>query len=180
MSRNAPILNPLAEAVVYRTDAEAVHIDVSAFSTVRGFTKARLRKGKSAGFDAALRLVSGEGAGNPVTAGLSAAEAASLWQTGLIIVPQERAAAFIPDGFALAADEFDRQGFTLLPTCLTPAALAAVQSHYCRLIDWGTVTRGDDQTDRYIARDDAAARILSLALRGPIETAIGRPIKAGL
>ena len=125
MSRNTHILNPLAEAVVHRVDREAVHIDVSAFSNVRGFTKARLRKGRSPGFDAALGLLAGGGAGNPVTAGLFPAEAASLWQAGLIIVPQERAAAFVPEGFAIRADEFDRQGFTLLPTCLTPAALAA-------------------------------------------------------
>jgi hypothetical protein len=178
MSRNTHIVNPLAEAMVHRVDGEAVHIDVSAFSNVRGFTKTRLRKGRSAGFDSALRLLAGGSAGDPVPAGLSAAEAASLWQAGLIIVPQERAAAFIPDGFAIAADEFDRLGYTLLPACLTRVALTALQAHYCRLIDWGTVKRGDDHTDRYTAHNDAAGRVLSHALRGSIERAVGRPIKA--
>ncbi len=176
----AHILNPLAEAVVHEVDGQVVHIDVSAYSTLRGFTRTRLVRGETRGLDAALRLLARGSEGEPVAAGLLAAEALSLWQAGLIIVPQERADAFVPDHCGITGnlpDEFARQRFMLIPQCLTPAATAAVVTHYRALIARRAMQRGDGQSDRYVMHNDAAGRILLRALRRMIERTVGRPIK---
>lgn len=96
MTPGAFLRNPLADAAVRMADGEPVHVDVSAYSLTRGFTKTRLSRGAAPGFEAVLRFLAAPD-GDCASLGLSSAEALSLWQAELVILPQERTAAFTLD-----------------------------------------------------------------------------------
>lgn len=176
MTPGAFLRNPLADAAVRMADGEPVHVDVSAYSLTRGFTKTRLSRGTAPGFEAVLRFLAAPD-GDCASLGLSPAEALSLWQAGLVLLPQERAAAFMLDIAPPPRDGYIENGFLPLPPCVTPAALAALVRHYRTGVEKGSLPRGDRQSDRYIAHNDPAGRVVQRALHGIVERIVGSPIK---
>lgn len=176
MTPSTLLPNPLTDTVVGMVDGEPAYLDVSAYSLVRGFTSARLSRGAAPGFEAALRLLVAPGS-DSASLDLSPAEALSLWQAGLLVLPQERAPDFTLDIAPPPRDGYIENGFLLLPPCVTPAGLAALVQHYRALVEKGDLPRGDQQADRYIAHNDPAGRVVQRALHGIVERIIGSPIK---
>ena len=167
--------NPLADAVV-RVDAGAAErIEVAAYSAQRGFLRGRLIRGETPGYEAARRFLDGASG----VAELSPAESMALWQAGLLVLPQERAAPFVPPQMEVGAERaaYLRQGFTELPACVTAEAVGILVGHYRALVASGQLRRGDSQADRFIVHNDAAGRVVQRALRGMVERIVGNPVK---
>lgn len=169
-------MNPLSDAVIRVSAGGAEQIDIAGYSCVRGFVQGRLTRDQTPGFDAVLRLMKGDGENG---APLSADEVMTLWQTGLLIVPEERAEPFLsPDAAVeLDRDAYARQGVTLLPRLVTPEAIRILASHYQAAIAAGKLTYGDRQANRHYAHNDPAGRVLLNALRETVERFVGTPIK---
>lgn len=169
--------NPLTDVVVHAVDGKPAHVDVSAYSLARGFTRVRLSRGQAPGFETALRFLASTEGGDPAYQGLSSAETLWLWQSGLLVVPHERADALTPDTPTPPRDAYVENGCMLIPACLTPAAVTALVQHYRTLVTNGTLERGDRLADRYFVHNDPAGRVVQRALHGLIERIVGSPIK---
>ncbi|MBU0724711.1 MAG: hypothetical protein KJ904_01660 [Alphaproteobacteria bacterium] len=170
----AYVANPLADAVIHTESGVAEHIDVATYSRTRGFVQGRLTRGETPGFDAALRLLNGDTAGG---GRLSAVEAMPLWQTGLILLPQECAEPFASPDITVARDTYLRHGFIVLPQLVTPDATRILTDHYRTSVPAGKLTHGDRQANRHRAHNDPAGRVALNALRETVERIVGNPIK---
>ena len=179
MKPNAHIRNPLVDIVVGEVDGVPARIDISSYSAARGFAKDRLSRDEDGiRFEAALRLLLATDDADLAAMGLSADALCTLWRSGLIILPEERADAFAAPGvFAMAREAYAAQGFTLIPECVTMAATAILAAHYRTEVAGGRLKRGDKQSDRYHAHNDPAARVVQGALRPAVERIVGVPIK---
>ena len=171
--------NPLADVVIREVGGVPARIDISSYSAARGFARDWLSRDEDgAGFEAALRFLDTAGDADLAAMGLSAEALCTLWRSGLIILPEERADAFAAPGvFAMAREAYAAQGFTLIPKCVTPAATAILAAHYRAGVAGGRFKRGDKQSDRFYAHNDPAARVVQRALRPAVERIVGVPIK---
>ncbi|WP_173012602.1 hypothetical protein [Niveispirillum sp. SYP-B3756] len=167
--------NPLADAVIHVTAGVADRINIATYSHMRGFVQSQLTRHETPGFDAVLRFLNGDAAGG---APLSAYEVMTLWQTGLIIVPQERTEPFILSTASVERDEYARHGVILLPTLITPEATRILTAYYRTELAAGKLTHGDRQANRHYAHNDPAGRVMLSALRGSVERIVGTPIKS--
>lgn len=175
----ALVANPHVDAKVREVDGEALHIDVCAYSPVRGFARVRLSRGETPAFAAAMRFLAAPAGSDPASLGLSPVELVSLWQAGLVAAPQECADVFVmPDTAAFADDAYRRNGFALLPACVRPPVVAALVRYYRMLVADGALRRGDRQADRYWIHNDPVGRVVQHALRDTVERIVGSPVKA--
>lgn len=175
MIPSAYVANPLVDAVIHAESGVAEHIDVAAYSRARGFVQGRLTKGETPGFEAALRFLVGDTANSTP---LSPSEAMTLWQTGLILLPQERAERFTSPNATVARDLYVRHGCILLPELVTPDATRILREHYQAKLAAGALKLLNGRTDRYCAHNDPAGRVALNALREVIERIVGSPIKS--
>jgi hypothetical protein len=142
---------------------------------MRGFFQGRLNRSETPEFDAVRRFLGGDAAG---AGHLSALEAMALWQTGLILLPQECAEPFAVPDAASAHGAFMQDDFILLPDLVTPDARRILTEHYRALIATGKLTCGDRQANRHYAHNDPAGRVVLSALRETVERIVGNPIKS--
>lgn len=170
----AYVVNPLVDAVILTEEGFATHINVASYSRSRGFAHTQLALNQTPGFDAALRLVRGEEVTN---ARLTPDEVMTLWQAGLILMPQECARPFASPKVVTERDTYDRHGYLLLPELVTPEALGILTRHYRESVAAGRLTIGDRQANRHRAHNDAAGRVTLRALRQTVERIVGKPIK---
>ncbi|MBX9634967.1 MAG: hypothetical protein K2X44_08300, partial [Magnetospirillum sp.] len=171
----AYVVNPLVDTVIRADKGTVERIDISAYSRVRGFLQGGLTRDEMQGFDAALRLVGGGGASG---APLSPAEAMILWQTGLIVLPQECAEPFLSPNAVVERADYVRHGFAMLPELVTAEATRILAEHYRAWVAAGKLALGDRQANRYRAHNDPAGRVVLNALRGTVERVVGSPIKS--
>jgi hypothetical protein len=175
MIPSAYVANPLADAVIHNKAGVAEHIDVAAYSRARGFVQGRLTRDETPGFDAALRFLNGAPADG---APLSPVEAMTLWQSGLILLPPERAEPFASPNVSVERDKYIRHGFILLPELVTPEATLILTNHYRASVAAGKLTHGDRQANRHCAHNDPAGRVTLNLLRETVERIVGSPIKS--
>ncbi|MGX1305703.1 hypothetical protein AB7M35_000423 [Amorphus suaedae] len=175
MIPSAYVANPLADAVIHAEAGVADHIDIATYSRMRGFVQRRLTRNGTPGFDAILRFLDDDAEGG---APLSADEVMTLWQTGLILVPQERAEPLVPPAVTVERDEFAKDGVILLSELVTPDATRILTDHYRAAVAAGKLTHGDRQANRHCAHNDAAGRVMLSALRETVERIVGTPIKS--
>jgi hypothetical protein len=168
------VANPLADAIIHIEAGAAEHIDAAGYSRVRGFVHGRLTRDETPGFDAALRLLAGAETGERP---LSSTETITLWQVGLIILPQERAEPFAALDTPFARDNYVRHGFEVVPRMVTPEAARILVEHYRPLAAAGKLALGDRQANRYRAHNDPAGRVALSALRATVERIVGSPLK---
>lgn len=168
------IANPLVDVVIQVEKGVAEHIDVSAYSQARGFVQGRLTRGETPGFDAARRFLDGGGAD---AAPLSPGEAMTLWQSGLIVLPQERAEPFVASPLPMDRASYVRDGFILLPELVTPEATRILREHYRTSVAAGKLALGDRLATRHCVHNDPAGRVTLKALRETVQRIVGAPIK---
>jgi len=184
MTLGAYIRNPLVDVVIDRAggnggDGEPSQIVISSYSSVRGFARDRLsRSVDGTGFEAATRLLATADEAGLATMALSAHETYTLWRSGLIILPQERAEAFGPNRFELPRDEYAAHGFTLIPQCLTPTATAILVAHYRAETAAGRIPLSEPRYGRNYLHNDPAARVVQASIRSAVEQIVGSPIKS--
>lgn len=175
MIPSAYVANPLADTVIHAEAGVAEHIDVATYSRARGFVQGRLTRGQAPGFDAALRFLTGDATDSPP---LSPVEAMTLWQVGLILLPQERAEPFTSPNATVERDTYVRHGCVILPELVTPEATLILREHYQAKIAAGKLKLRDRQANRYCAHNDPAGRVALNALREVVERIVGSPIKS--
>lgn len=162
--------NPFVD-IVLKGPEELV---VNAFSTVRGFTQARLERGRSPGFSAALRLLQDSEASHP----LGAAESLDLWSVGLLALPAELPVSIAADAFPQAANSFARDSFVSLPGCVGAKTAARLAAHFAAALANGRLRHSSGKgPDRDVAHNDPAGRVMIAALRKAIGGVVGHPVK---
>lgn len=165
------------QAVAMQIDADAagpVRINISAYSALQGFTRSILTRQEPSGFAAALALAAGDA---QVLEQLSPETTMALWASGLIILPPESVAAFVPSRFAISRDFYAANGYTLIPDCLAPFMVGAVAAHYRAGIDTGEARLSAGKVDRLSLYNDPAGRVVQQALVPAVAAMVGAPIK---
>lgn len=169
------VRNPTADAIIVEDAEGPLHLRISAYSKARGFTTAVLTRDENPGFATGLALL--KDPSGPLSL-LTPDQAMALWGAGLIALPAECPPPFAPDAFTTSRDGYVAHGFTPLSNCISPAMIATLAAHYRGKIEAGALRRENLQTDRHIAHNDAAGRVIQRALLPAVERLVGCPIKA--
>jgi hypothetical protein len=172
---NGFIRNPAADVRGMKTDADGLrHITVSAYSALKGFTVTQFDSAGEPAFQAALDLAAGR---EDALGGLSPDIALTLWSSGLIILPPEKAAPFVPSCFAASSEAFDADGFVLLRDCLTPAMVDILAAYYRAQVESGGARLSTGGVDRWHLHNDPAGRVVQRALLPAVSALAGVPLK---
>lgn len=175
MQSNVLVANPHVDAVFTRhSDGTAGHVEVCAFTTSRGFTKVRIGENDGPTLNAVDRILGGI----PLSSqDLPPLTAKTLWSCGLMVAPNEIAAPLLRPDVIIDRSDYARDGFMVIPPCVTGQAVNAMVAHYRRKIAATVLPRRDAQADRYYAKNDPAGRVMQRALRSMVQDIVGRPIK---